>query len=51
MSIFAVTAMSSGGIGPVFAGWTEMNPLLGWKWIQWIQLLCVNPLHRENTLS
>lgn len=27
------------GIGPVVAGWVEMNPHLGWKWIQWLHVI------------
>ncbi|KDQ50141.1 hypothetical protein JAAARDRAFT_186488 [Jaapia argillacea MUCL 33604] len=39
MSIFAVSAISSSGIGPVASGWIEMNPHLEWRWIQWIHLI------------
>ncbi|KAF4610850.1 hypothetical protein D9613_006630 [Agrocybe pediades] len=39
MSIFAVVAVGGTGLGPVYAGWIEMNPNLEWRWIQWIQMI------------
>lgn len=42
MSLFAVAAIGGTGFGPIYAGWVEMNPRLGWRWIQWIQMMCVN---------
>ncbi|KAG6910048.1 hypothetical protein DXG01_013494 [Tephrocybe rancida] len=39
MSLFALTALGGTGIGPAFAGWIEMNSRLGWRWIQWIQMI------------
>ncbi|KAF8884049.1 MFS polyamine transporter [Gymnopilus junonius] len=39
MSIFSVIALGGTGLGPVFAGWIEMNPKLEWRWIQWIQMI------------
>lgn len=42
MSFFAVAAIGGTGFGPVYAGWVEMNPRLEWRWIQWIQMMCVN---------
>ncbi|KAF8159888.1 MFS polyamine transporter [Crassisporium funariophilum] len=39
MAIFALTAVGGTGLGPVVAGWIEMNPKLEWKWIQWIQMI------------
>lgn len=39
MSIFAVMAVGGSGFGPVMAGWIEMNKNLGWRWIQWIELM------------
>ncbi|KAF5385771.1 hypothetical protein D9615_002204 [Tricholomella constricta] len=39
MSIFAVAAIGGTGLGPVVAGWVEMNPRLEWRWIQWIQMI------------
>ncbi|KAF8966273.1 MFS polyamine transporter [Flammula alnicola] len=39
MSIFAVMAVGGTGVGPVIAGWIEMNSKLQWKWIQWIQMM------------
>ncbi|KAF8202324.1 MFS polyamine transporter [Pholiota molesta] len=39
MSIFALMAIGGTGIGPVYAGWMEMNPRLEWKWIQWSQMI------------
>jgi MFS family permease len=41
MAIFSVAAMGGTGLGPVAAGWVEMNPKLEWRWIQWIQMMCV----------
>lgn len=45
MSIFALCALGGTGLGPVHAGWIEMNPRLEWKWIQWINMMQV-PLPR-----
>ncbi|KAF7289098.1 Drug transporter [Mycena chlorophos] len=39
MAIFSVAAVGGTGLGPVAAGWIEMNPHLGWRWIQWIQMI------------
>ncbi|RDB16005.1 Efflux pump atB [Hypsizygus marmoreus] len=39
MSIFAVCALGGTGLGPIYAGWIEMNPRLEWRWIQWIQMI------------
>lgn len=39
MSIFALAAIGGTGIGPVVAGWVEMNPRLEWRWIQWYQMI------------
>ncbi|THH29523.1 hypothetical protein EUX98_g4677 [Antrodiella citrinella] len=40
MSIFSLAAVGGTGLGPVFAGYVEMNPRLEWRWIQWIHLMC-----------
>nr|GAT51382.1 predicted protein [Mycena chlorophos] len=39
MSIFTVTALASNGLGPLFSGWVEQNPHLGWRWIQYIHMI------------
>ncbi|KAF9054676.1 MFS polyamine transporter [Panaeolus papilionaceus] len=39
MSMFSVVAVGGTGLGPVFAGWIEMNTKLEWRWIQWIQMM------------
>ncbi|KJA28007.1 hypothetical protein HYPSUDRAFT_51464 [Hypholoma sublateritium FD-334 SS-4] len=39
MSYFALAAVGGTGLGPIFAGWIEMNSKLEWKWIQWIQMI------------
>ncbi|PPQ65504.1 hypothetical protein CVT24_010800 [Panaeolus cyanescens] len=39
MSLFSVVAVGGTGLGPVFAGWIEMNTKLEWRWIQWIQMM------------
>ncbi|KAF8799275.1 MFS polyamine transporter [Phlegmacium glaucopus] len=39
MSIFALLALGGTGLGPVYGGWIEMNPKLGWKWIHWTQMM------------
>ncbi|KIP03425.1 hypothetical protein PHLGIDRAFT_110854 [Phlebiopsis gigantea 11061_1 CR5-6] len=39
MSIFSVGTIGFTGLGAVAAGWIEMNPHLGWRWIQWIHLI------------
>ncbi|KAF8074571.1 MFS polyamine transporter [Lyophyllum atratum] len=39
MSVFVLIAIGGTGLGPVYAGWIELNPHLGWRWIQWIQMI------------
>ncbi|XP_006464020.1 hypothetical protein AGABI2DRAFT_74658, partial [Agaricus bisporus var. bisporus H97] len=41
MAIFSLSALCGNGYGPLIAGWIEMNSRLGWRWIQWIQLMYV----------
>ena len=41
MALFSVTSIGATGLGPVAAGWVEMNPSLGWRWIQWISMMYV----------
>lgn len=39
MAIYSFAAMGGTGLGPVAAGWIEMNPRLEWRWIQWISMM------------
>ncbi|KAJ7308538.1 MFS polyamine transporter [Mycena albidolilacea] len=39
MAIFSVAALAGSGLGPLTAGWIEMNSKLQWRWIQWIQMI------------
>ncbi|KAG7444518.1 MFS polyamine transporter [Guyanagaster necrorhizus] len=39
MTIFTAAAIGGTGVGPIIAGWIEMNGRLEWKWIQWIQMM------------
>ncbi|KAK7461799.1 hypothetical protein VKT23_008231 [Stygiomarasmius scandens] len=39
MSIFAFAALGGTGFGPLIGGWIEINPRLGWKWIEWIEMI------------
>ncbi|KAF7422811.1 hypothetical protein PC9H_010970 [Pleurotus ostreatus] len=39
MALFSAAAVGGTGVGPIFAGWIEMNPHLDWRWIQWVQLI------------
>ena len=39
MALFSIAAIGGTGLGPVASGWIEMNPHLGWRWIQWIQMM------------
>ncbi|KZP11098.1 MFS general substrate transporter [Athelia psychrophila] len=39
MAIYSFAAMGGTGLGPIAAGFIEMNPLLQWRWIQWIHLI------------
>ncbi|KAJ7132372.1 MFS polyamine transporter [Mycena epipterygia] len=39
MAIFSAAALGGTGLGPVVAGWVEMNPKLEWRWVQWIQMI------------
>ncbi|TCD59920.1 hypothetical protein EIP91_011190 [Steccherinum ochraceum] len=44
MSLFSICAVGATGLGPVFAGYVEMNPHLEWRWIQWIHLMMTGSL-------
>ncbi|KAK2465502.1 hypothetical protein APHAL10511_002394 [Amanita phalloides] len=37
MAILSLSGCAT-AIGPIMAGWVEMNPRLQWRWIQWIQM-------------
>ncbi|PBK98999.1 MFS polyamine transporter [Armillaria gallica] len=39
MTFFTAAAIGGTGVGPIMAGWIEMNQRLEWKWIQWIQMM------------
>ncbi|KAG1834348.1 major facilitator superfamily domain-containing protein [Suillus subluteus] len=39
ISLYALAAIASSGLGPMIAGWIEANPSLQWRWIQWIQAI------------
>jgi hypothetical protein len=39
MSMFSVCAIGGTGIGPVVGGWIEANRHMGWRWIQWINVM------------
>ncbi|KAH7924150.1 MFS general substrate transporter [Leucogyrophana mollusca] len=39
MSLFALVAVASTGLGPVIAGWIEADSRLGWRWIQWVHVI------------
>ncbi|KAF8524182.1 major facilitator superfamily domain-containing protein [Gautieria morchelliformis] len=39
MSLFALSAIGSTGLGPVLAGWVQQNAQLQWRWIQWLHLI------------
>ncbi|KAJ3568995.1 hypothetical protein NP233_g5354 [Leucocoprinus birnbaumii] len=38
MAVFSFASVANLGVGAIMAGWSEMNSMLGWKWIQWIQM-------------
>jgi MFS family permease len=40
MAVFSAAAVGGLALGPLPAGWVEMNPKLKWRWIQWIQMMC-----------
>jgi MFS family permease len=40
MSLYALGIIASMGLGPTIAGWIEANPSMGWRWIQWIHVMC-----------
>jgi MFS family permease len=40
MSLYTLGIIASMGLGPTVAGWIEANPSLGWRWIQWVQVMC-----------
>ncbi|KAF8330493.1 MFS polyamine transporter [Amanita rubescens] len=39
MALFSLAAIGGAGLGPLMSGWIEVNPHLGWRWIQWIQMM------------
>lgn len=39
MAVFGIFAIGGTGMGPVVAGWTEMNPRFEWRWIQWFHTM------------
>ncbi|KAF9461065.1 MFS polyamine transporter [Collybia nuda] len=39
MAIFVFSFVGGTGLGPIAAGWVEMNPHLEWRWIQWFQMM------------
>jgi len=41
MAIYSLVGIGGTGLGPVAAGWIEMNPRLQWRWIQWIHMMSV----------
>lgn len=41
MCLFSVAALGATGLGPVFAGWIELDSHLEWRWIQWIHAMLV----------
>jgi MFS family permease len=41
MSVYSLAAVGGTGLGPVAAGWVEMNSRLRWRWIQWIHMMFV----------
>ncbi|KAJ7147629.1 MFS polyamine transporter [Mycena crocata] len=40
MSIFTAAVFAGNALGPVVSGWVEENPHLGWRWIQYIHMIC-----------
>ncbi|CAO1637396.1 unnamed protein product [Parajaminaea phylloscopi] len=39
MAMFATAAIAGTGFGPMWAGWVVQRPSLGWRWVQYIQLI------------
>ncbi|KAF8966270.1 major facilitator superfamily domain-containing protein [Flammula alnicola] len=39
MSFYSAIAFAGNGVGAFIGGWTETNPKLGWRWIQWIHVI------------
>lgn len=42
MSTYSLLAFAGNGFGALVGGWTEANPKLEWRWIQWIHLVFVD---------
>jgi hypothetical protein len=42
MSAYSLLAFAGNGFGALVGGWTEANPKLEWRWIQWIHLMFVD---------
>ncbi|KIM44763.1 hypothetical protein M413DRAFT_442721 [Hebeloma cylindrosporum] len=43
MSVYSLMAFAGNGFGALVGGWTETNPKLEWRWIQWIHLMILFP--------
>ena len=55
MSLFALCAVGGTGMGPVIGGWIEANRHMGWRWIQWMNMMYViysiSQTNKQNNLS
>ncbi|KAJ7936309.1 major facilitator superfamily domain-containing protein, partial [Mycena leptocephala] len=51
VAIFSAAAVGGLALGPLAAGWVEMNPKMEWRWIQWIQMMCVSSPGLETRSS
>jgi len=36
MSLFALASIVGSAVGATAMAWVDMDPRLGWRWIQWI---------------
>ncbi|GAA5861875.1 hypothetical protein JCM5353_007126, partial [Sporobolomyces roseus] len=42
MAIFSISAFGGTGLGPAVSGYIELK--MGWRWIQWVQMMCAGCL-------
>ncbi|KAI0027159.1 drug transporter [Vararia minispora EC-137] len=41
MALLTFAALGGTGFGPVGAGWIEVDPRFGWRWIRWFQAIAI----------
>lgn len=37
-AVYSLVSFAGTGLGPAYAGFIVSSPLLGWRWLQWLQV-------------